>query len=260
MNEKLPYSQLNLPKYHLPEDGKHYSPYASRDYAEVARRESLRPGSLILEQQYYGVGIASSMISEFEQHDIDDGNFTTRMLAVAGLNSSWYSYAQHSDVMSRRLALPKLAEEFNDESYNETRKELTRKCNQGMFASAVMAGYLFDMHENGIKVGERAREVSLGKILGNTSLSLACLDVVDTTKHLDSFGAQDLAREHSLRQVEQARTAADKIGTYPSMAQFAEADSEMMVYWRRFAPNEAVGLLNRAVEGWSDSKRLFGEG
>jgi hypothetical protein len=95
--------------------------------------------------------------------------------------------------------------------------------------------------------------------LGNTSLSLACLDVVDTTKHRNAFDAQDLAREHSLRLIESSRTTANQIGTYPSMAQFAEADSELMVHFRRFAPNEAVGLLNKAIEGWSDTKRLFGE-
>jgi len=259
MTEKLPYSQLNLPKYHLSAEDGHYSPYASRDELERERRDNLRPGSLILEQQYYGVGIASSMVSELEKKDVDDGGFTTRMLAMTGINSSWYSFARNSDVMSRRLGLPKMSEEFDGIAYSETREGLLQKCNRGMFASAIMAGYLYDMHEYGIKVGERAREVALGKNLGNTSLSLACLDVVDTTKHKSAFDAQDLAREHSLRLIESSRTAADQIGTYPSMAQFAEADSELMVYWRRFAPNEAVGLLNRAVEGWSEAKRTFGE-
>jgi len=179
MTEKLPYSQLNLPKYHLSSENGHYSPYASRDEIETGRRDSLRPGSLILEQQYYGVGIASSMISELEKNDIDDGGFTTRMLAMTGINSSWYSFARKSDVMSRRLSLPKMSEEFGGTAYNETRESLLQKCNRGMFTSAIMAGYLYDMHEYGIKIGERAREVSLGRSLGNTSLSLACLDVVD---------------------------------------------------------------------------------
>ncbi len=260
MKEKLPYSQLNLPKYHLPAEGPNYKPYNSRDYEEVGRRNSLRPGSLILEQQYFGTGIASSMISEIGRSDIDDGGFTTRMLAVAGINSSWYSFARDSNVMSRRLALPKIAEESDDIDYRETRESLIQKCNQGMFASAVMAGYLYDMYEHGIKVGERAREVSLGRNLGNTSLSLACLDVVDTTKHRSIFDAQDFAREHSLKSIESSKSLAEQIGSYPSMAQFAEADSELMVYWRRFAPNEAVGLINQAVGAWSDTKRMFGEG
>jgi len=259
MKEKLPYSQLNLPKYHLPAEGPNYRPYNSRDYEEIERRNSLRPGSLVLEQQYFGTGLASSMISEIDKNEIDDGGFTTRMLAVAGINSSWYSFARGSNVMSRRLILPKMAEEIDDIDYRETRESLIQKCNQGMFASAVMAGYLYDMHEYGIKVGERAREVSLGRNLGNTSLSLACLDVVDTTKHKSVFDAQDLAREHSMKLIESSKALVGRIGSYPSMAQFAEADSELMVYWRRFAPNEAVGLLNSAIEGWSETKRTFGE-
>ena len=260
MSEKLPYTQLNLPKYHLSNESLHYTPYANKNEIESARRDNLRPGSLILEQQYFGVGIASSMISELEKKDIDDGGFTTRMLAIAGINSSWFSFARNSNVMSRRLTLPKMVEVIDGVDYIESREGLMQRCKEGMFNSAIMAGYLYDMHEHGIKVGERAREVSLGRNLGNTSLSLACLDVVDTTKHRSAFDAQDLAREHSLQLIESSKSLVNQIGSYPSMAQFAESDSELMVHWRRFAPNGTVGLLNRAIEGWSDTKRSFGEG
>lgn len=246
----MPYTQFNLPRYHLTEGSPHFVPFKARYEGEIGRRKDMRHGSLIYEQQADGARIANHMLSRMERYDIDDGGFTANILASASINSSWYMFTRDAKVMDRRLHLPVLVSETeNGDIEAETRKDLIGKCAQGMFYASRFAERYSRAYEAS-KDSKRGR-VELGRMFGDTSLSLASLDVITTVSVDGPFEAQDLVRERCMNMLEQAKGLACEIHSYPSMAQLADEKSDLRLYWKRRAPNEALELLETGLEGFT---------
>jgi len=248
MREEKPYIQLDLPKRHLSEGRQNYKPLPT--YGDKARS-----GLLVLEQQAKGLSVASLILTRLEYTPLDDGGFSTRILGLAGLNSSWYMFTRGTQVMRRKLNLPKLVDDENE--FYETKQGLLKMSKNGLVDATIQAEKFAQSYKQR-REGERAREV-LGRNLGNTSLSLACLGVVDTTVNMGAFDAQELARETCLEALENAREVAISIGAYPSMAQIGNEQSETMLYWRRRAPKEAVQLVDGAIGDSLNVKSFFNE-
>ncbi|MNL62941.1 hypothetical protein D3C87_1870170 [compost metagenome] len=81
-------------------------------------------------------------------------------------------------------------------------------------------------------------------------MQLACIEVGTVADSYSPFDVQNLAREQSLQTLEQARVFGDHVGSHPSMAQLADPNSDLAVYWRRNAPNGAFEAYEEAIEDY----------
>lgn len=237
-----PRTHFDLTREHLSERG-HYIPPKARDAEEIARRRSLPAGTLIAEQQARGLEIAHDILASVEPGE--DMLFTTRMLGMAALNSSWYMFGQDaSDVMRRRLWLPKMADD--DTGYRQSAAELRTTTIDSLDGAHSMA------QEFATWLAERRaterRKKQLGRHLGNTSLHLAVLGDGRTVIGGDAFDVQDEVRERSLELLRFARQFGIDAQTHLSVAQLADADSPLGVHWRHEAPDGAYEAYQEALE------------
>lgn len=237
-----PYRNFDLPKQHL--DDRHYVPERARTSTEIERRHTLPQGTILAEHQRDGLRIAGQIMQMVEQPE--DITFARNVIAMSGLNAGWYNYAAHSPVMRRRLDLPTLADGETD--WRETRTGLLTKAQQGLVEAATIAEVLV-----ATKVERRStarHQQQLGRHLGNVSLQLACIEVGTVADSYTPFDVQNFAREQSLQTLEQARVFGDQVGSHPSMAQLADPNSDLAVYWRRNAPNGAFEAYEEAIEDY----------
>ena len=240
--EKQGFRDFDLPKEHLL-DERHYVPPKTHDPAELARRRDLTPGTLVAESQQKGLLVARRII---EQVSEEEGIlFASNMLCIAGLNTSWYSYAQNSAVMRRRLKLPILAhprlrapETILEDSAEALGKQVDR------------AGQLVTATEYSLR-SEGQLQTKLGVGIGNASLRLAMLEpVMSETFYAVNDNetlAQDIVRRRCLQMLERARTMHREIGSHPSIAQLSDPYSHLAVYWHRNAPGSAQSAVVDAL-------------
>lgn len=238
-----PYRNFDLPKQHL--DDRHYVPERARTASEIERRRSVPSGTILAEHQRDGLLIASQMLQAIEEPE--DLAFATDLIAMSGLNTSWYSYAAHSPVMRRRLNLPVLADEETD--WYETSIGLRAKTQESLVGAVAIAEALATATQER-RPTDRHRQ-QLGRRLGNVSLGLACIELSNSADAYSAFDMQHFAREQSLRTLEKARTFGDQIGSHPSIAQLADPNSDMVLHLRRHAPNGAFEAYEEAIEIFS---------
>lgn len=240
------YRDFDLPKIHLAEEG-HFVPPKARDEAEIERRRAQRPGRLVLQQQQRGTEMARDILGRLSHPD--DINFGADVLAVCGLNTAWYLMGKGADVQRRRLKLEVLATE-DPEQRPSSLMLLTEA--RGDFNRATQVGQeLLDtshLHEAVVAKNKR----SLGRMIGHGSLTLACVAIGDRVGYessmMSDFDVQALARERGLQLVENARAMQVDLRTAPSLAGLANPDSDIAVFWRREAPNEALEAWEYAFD------------
>lgn len=236
------YKTFDLPTRHLDDRG--YVPKRTLDRDEEERRRLLAPGTLLLEEQARGVQVADRILSLIDSDDTQTFEYAASIVALGAMNASWYSFAQNASVMRRRLQLPELAAE-NDE-WRETRSGLFQKVRDNLLVSEIDAKKLAD--RNAMRKLRSDDRVRFGRGLGNISLQLGSLSIVNGAAHLSPELAQDAARRRSLELLQEAREIADsdKIYIHPSIAQLANLDSPLARHWRDQAPNrETFDLLER---------------
>ncbi len=220
-------------------------PRKARDAAEIERRRALPAGSLLADFQYRGIKMANAILEHVKEPE--DIQFSARLLAVGGLNSAWYSFAQDAEVMRRRLKLPLLI--HPNPLLRPNSNDLMHATQQGFQESALNAKKLSIAieHETN-RVG--LRKTQMGRVLGNSSLKLACVQlgdqVVADSSHLTDHDVQVLVRQRNLHMLNDARVVANEIGSHPSMAQLADPDSDLSVHWRRYAPDGALEAYEQA--------------
>lgn len=240
------YKDFDLPTKHLGAD-KHFVPAKARDEAEIARRANRQPGVLLAEQQERGVAVASSILKHLTAPE--GVAFSARVLPAAGLNTAWYSFARGAEfeVMRRRLKLPFLVartDEFrqsSDDLLTEAAFRFDEARGKGVELIAAIEGEL--------PKTERVKR-SFGRMVGKASLTLACVELGDRlVEHpLGSVDTQILVRQRSLQALNDARTLQTEVGLPPSLAQLADPDSHLAVFWRREAPTDAVRAYHTAVD------------
>ena len=230
---------------------KHFMPPKSRDEEEIARRKALAkiaPGILTAEFQYRGLAMAHIIMNRLESKPALD--FTGQTLAPAALNTAWYSFARGAEVMRRRLLLPKLATENVEDR-----------------PSALMlqydSSYYFKQSaEEGLPLIAALKDRSpaaknyhrrVAQNVGHAGLLATCISLGDQIGYemggVPDFELQAIARQRSLRALERAQTMHAILGVPPSIAQLADPDSPLSVYWRREAPNqEAVDIYSEAYD------------
>lgn len=251
MDTKQFYKDFDLPTKHLSE-AKHFVPAKARDEAEIARRRELAPGTLLAEHQERGVAVATTIIKLLSKPG--DIAFSSRVLSAAGLNTAWYSFARgaENEVMRRRLKLPFLAAHQPLEDQPEVRPGTDDLLQESafIFSEARATGTeLIDALDHMPLKTERLRK-TFGRRVGKASLTLACVELGDTLQAspVSTIHTQNLVRHHCLQALEDARTLSSQVGLAPSIAQLADPDSHLSVYWRREAPNEANAAYHQAVE------------
>jgi len=237
---KEPYTDFDLPTKFLP--NQHYIPPRTRDSAEAERRHELPTGTLRLEQQQKGLVIANAVLGLVEQPE--DISFITDILSISTIDSAWYGFGQHAPVMRRRLKLPTLAIEGSD--WRQNGPGQFEHARQGLFHAVSLAEVVTATHTN--RQPTRKVAEKLGRHLGNVSLDLACIDIANLSSSLDAFDVQAQARERSLDLIARSSFMAGRIGTNLSLAQLANPDSDLSVYYRRNAPDGAYTALEQAYE------------
>tara|TARA_B100002049_G_C15971998_1_gene329172 strand:- start:54 stop:806 length:753 start_codon:yes stop_codon:yes gene_type:complete len=246
---KKPYSHFDLPTQHL--GGEHYIPPRARDEEEIERRRSLPAGSILIEQQARGLRMARTMMSY--EADTPDIAFMSDLLAQGSINTSWYTFARPrlvrgepvapADVMRRRLYLTPMADDETD--WRETREGLRERVADRLTDAIELADTLVVMRHAGF---ERQQTVTnFGRLLGGVSIDLACYGQRGLPAG-DAHQVMAQVRQNALTNLERARTASDRIGVAPSVAQLPDADSETSVYWRRNATKGAYEAYERALE------------
>lgn len=247
MSGRKPYSEFNLPSDHLPLKGEHARPASARKPAEVYFRRSRRRGTLVIDQQRKGAIAADRMIAPIARGEVDDGGWTVKMLAMASLNTSYYVFANGAPVMDKKLVLPVAVSE--DDEGNEvsraTEQDFLDGAKSGMGESVQFASSLLEAFQGNREGVSTYR--NLGKSLGNTSLLLGVVGETGNVEGLGAVDAQDYIRQHLMRMREESRTIATYMGSFPSLLQLADQDSDFRVYWRHNAPNEAFDLLQATM-------------
>lgn len=235
-----PYTHFDLPKQHLSEQS-HYVPPAARNLAEVARRRQLPAGTLLKEQQLGGMVVARDVLATVNP-GIDTA-FASRMIGMAMLNTSWYIFGKDAPgVMRRRLLLPKASDEpVMTRSAAATRAKIL----EGLDTGIELAEQVVDQHKKRRVSHATAR--AFGRHIGNVSLLCAVLGDGQRTMTGPVFAVQEHARTEALELLDNSRQIFEITGdAHPSVAQLADTDSPLSVYWRRSAPDGAYTTLAAA--------------
>lgn len=231
---KQPYSNFDLPRQHLSQEG-HYVPPKAREAQEIARRRTLPPGTVLAEQQAKGIEIAHILLGRTETGP--DMKFVTHMLGMLTINSSWYLFAKDApDVMRRRLLLTRVARYEDDSRLSAA--ELRENALSGLAGATDMA------YDFAGRYAERKLSVSrargFARHLGNVAIDLAVLGDGNTTITGDAFTVQKHVRSQALDLLEYARQSGINTGTHPSAAQLPDRYSQASLDIHKNGPNNVV--------------------
>ena len=240
--ENQGFRDFDLPKEHLISE-KHFIPAKTHDKGEELRRREMRPGTLIAEQQARGLVIARVILENID--DEDAMVFASNTLAVAGLNSAWYSYAQRAqDVMRRRLKLPIMLHDRARQPVTVIEDATTLLSKAGAEADRLVLA----MERNPRKIGDHQRNVGLRT--GNMALRLATYEPLllgGFVGELDDETMQIQVRQIALKTLSSARTMHVAVGSHPSVAQLSDPYSDLSVYWHRKSPGQIQGAVRDAL-------------
>lgn len=223
----------DLPTKHLFGE-RDYIPPKARDEEEIARRRELKRGVLIAEQQQQGTKVACFILDHLEQPE--DIAFGSRILAASGFNTAYYSHARGTSYMRRVLHLPR-------PTRNPNRTVTTGSMLQDAqfnFCEAYYAAEKLTDAAAKTSLEHANAKVPFGRLVGNASIKLACVTLGDRIGQYDEAAAQRMVRQRYLDTVQDSRDLGADVGSAPSLAQLANPDSDLSVFWRREAPNGAL--------------------
>lgn len=243
---KRPYKDFDLPTKHI-EGERHYIPPKARDRAEIERRKSQPAGTLLAEHQHAGLAVATIMLGILQ--DTDDIMSAASFIVPAGLNSAWYSHAQHSQVMRRRLKLAKLATE--DPEQRPTSYMLHHEATDLFGKATDAAKQLVLAIRHQIPEGIFDSRKELLYTLGHASLVLDSVSIGDQVGwdiQVTDFDLQDLARKRALNALERSRALQAEIGEPPTMAAFGDYDGLIARELRKNATDAVVEAYQTGFE------------
>jgi hypothetical protein len=241
MSEKAPFKDFDLTVKHV--DERHYVPPKARRPEEIERRRRMPRGSVLVEQQQRGIAMASAILNHVQEES--DIAFAKRVLTASGINTAWYNFAQDApDVMRRRLKLPPVAVE--DDPWRADQATLLGSARYRYEDAVLLADRVVAATELRSRRLPTHKKI-LGRHLGETSLVLACVDMDASAIYGTAFDVQHVVRQRSLAALEDARIFANEIGVHPTLAQLADPDSDLSVYWRRNATAGAYDAYEQAT-------------
>ena len=239
------YKDFDLPKTHLGPEG-HFAPPKARDQEEIERRQAQPRGVLVLEAQHDGIEMACDILPALRQSE--DITFAADVLAASGLNTAWYLFGKDAPVQRRRLKLEILA--TDDPEQRPTTFMLLNNAVDDLKEALVVSNTLIKGSREQLPDTEQKQKV-LGRIIGHASLTLSCASLGDQIGYemqdISNHDIQDLARRRGLHALGASKEIGKTIGTAPSLAQLADPDSDLSVYWRRNAPDGALAAYEQAA-------------
>ena len=228
---------FDLPTSPMP--GLVYVPRKARDPHEIARRRALLPGELVLEQQFKGLRVGRVALAGITERKSVD--FALPLVSLAALNSVWHVHAEpernlEAGIRRRRLKYPTMTD-WQDSAH------LLEGVKYGLAQGEKLAARLVLLH--GTDTAELARvKRDFATCVGNAALAGAVVTGLGENPIPGSpLRAQQVAREYGLRLLESRAAVAEQIGSAPTLAQLADRDSDLSVYWRRNAPDQAHAAL-----------------
>jgi hypothetical protein len=236
---------FDLPTNHL-RGQKAYVPPKARTSTEIERRHDMPHGSLILEQQHLGSKIGEFLLSRVEEPE--DVSFVTRLLAIAELATSEYTYGQTEQVMRRRLATPILVFGFNEAPLSEG--DMLLRAGYQLDEASDLSRKIVTSHKLS-ELREKRLKFELGRLSGNTALSLNCVGLSGQLESVSMYAASELARTSCLGLLSRTRVMSAELGCPPSIAQLPDPDSELAVHIRRTAPNNVFEAYDEAASKYA---------
>ena len=240
MSKEHPPKQLDLPVEHLTGTGEHYIPPKTRDSTERDRRHDLPRGTLLLEQQQAGIGVMLATMQGLQAPDARD--YAIDMFAPSLMNAAWYQYGRDFEGMRRQVELESMVDEDGNFLSQEERVE---KLLQRLAALYEMAGRTVADHTE--RKGQVVRHRKLGRLLGDTATTMISVGMGEVSPSVELRSVRLDVRDRSQRAIRLGRTAELTLGAYPSVAQFANPDSDALVAWRRNATDEAYQAMEAAL-------------
>lgn len=234
-----PRRNFDLPAKHINDtDGANYIPPRARNPEEIARRQALRPGSLIREFQASGAMVAEATFNH-PVTEPEDVNYIRRHLAIPLLNSAWYSFADSArtpDIFMRReLKLPILADDKAE--WRATKEGMIARVRQGLAETARLSSNLSIQYQKGLETVRT--EKKLGRAMGNTALTLISLQHANAPMGMSEVEIQDIVMLDASELLQDAQTSYEGTGVHASVAQLADPNSPLSLDWRRNAPRSS---------------------
>jgi hypothetical protein len=223
--------------------GEHYIVPPTRDPVEAIRRIDRPRGVLRFEYQQRGLRIGATVLRGL--HEPEDVEFARPVLAASLQKAGDYtSNMGRIDVQRSRWKLPDLTEAspLAGLPLHVMLRETAAQLEEAAMASDKLINGL-SRHDTRIK----RTGLQVGGRIGHASLTLSAAHLAGIGYLLSDFDIQWQARIEGLKTAEKVGALAETIGTIPSIAQLADPDSPLSVYWRREAPNGAYEALEMAV-------------
>jgi hypothetical protein len=215
--------------------GEYYVPPKARNASEIARRRSLIRGELVLEHQQGGLYVARTALAAVTDRESLD--FALPIVNLSALNSAWHMYAEpertlNDSIRRRRLKLP-IMKDWQDGTH------LLEGVKHSLAQGQELAARLVLLHGTETKEYEHVRR-DFSVCVGNAALAgAAAAGLGEDPIPGSPLRAQQFAREQAFRLLESRAAVAARIGSAPTLAQMADTDSDLSVWWRRNAPDQA---------------------
>ena len=252
MNKAKGPQVFDLPVANLKQWDGHYIPLPTRSEAEAQRRRDNPPNTLILEAQTDGVEILDRVFVEIAD-DAEVRDYFAREMGSVCLNTAWYSYANmppdaskpgSDNIGRRRLDLPKHARiDDEGEVYFETEQNNRYEIQDGLSRAAGLALRLESAHKRQLDTQAYRVRKQFGQIIGNVGLRLAATPLIG--ERGDAYDIQTGVRDAGRQALEHSRELHD--GTYPTVAQLIDLNSQLSVHLRRVSPTPMHDALINAT-------------
>lgn len=239
MNKEYTPKILDLPTEHLNGAGEHYIPPRTRDSTERDRRHSLPSGTILLEQQHTGIGVMLATIPQLESPEALD--YSVDMFAPSLMNSAWYQYGRGFEGMRRQIELESMVD---DEGNFLTSEQRVKKLLTILTSLYEMTGRSVQDHVE--RRGQAIKHRKIGRLMGDTATTMVSIGIGNISESAELRNVKLAVRERSQRAIRLGRSTVMTHGAYPSVAQFATADSDALVAWRRDSTNEAYEAMEVA--------------
>jgi hypothetical protein len=192
-----------------------FVPYKETDPERIAFIQAQPAGYKILHDQHIGLDVGNQIFNTVSEPE--DIVFTAETLAYTGLGTAWYLFARGARVQRRRLKLEKLA--TDDPEQRPSALMLRNMVKEDYREALTQSNDLLKALRSKDKkeyVTVPKRRISLGRIIGHASLTLACVPIGDSIGyddlHLTDAELQLWARDTCKNTLEKGRVVGRMIG------------------------------------------------
>jgi hypothetical protein len=157
-----------------------------------------------------------------------DAEYVIDMFAPSLMNAAWYQYGRDFEGMRRQVELESMVD---DEGNFLTQEQRIQKLIERLTALHEVAARTVQDHMEG--KSQLIRHRKIGRLMGDTATTMVSIGMGNISPAVELAHVRLEVRDRSQRAIRMGRTAELTHGAYPSLAQFANPDSDALVAWRR---------------------------